>query len=78
MSQAPRPVPRTQNQHQLQEFKTRFVSGTQYGDTLVRYLERSECGIWRYEHDSRDARRWWLNFTLPPNVAEMFDVPLEI
>jgi len=78
MSQVQQPVPRTQNQRLLQEFKTRFVRGTQYGDALVRYLGRSECGIWRYEHDTRDPRRWWLNITLPPKVAEMFDVPLEI
>ena len=78
MSQGPRSLPRTQNQQLLEEYKSRFVRNTRHGDSLVRYLERSACGIWRYEHDSRDPRRWWLNITLPPNVAEMFDVPLEI
>jgi hypothetical protein len=68
----------THNQARLDEFRDQFVRSTRYGKDLVDYLRRSECGIWRYESDPFDRRRWWLNVTLPPNVAEMFDAHLEL
>lgn len=68
----------TLNQARLAEFKAKFTRDTQYGRQLVEYLERSDCGIWRYETDPYDRRRWWLNITLSKNVAEMFDAHLEI
>lgn len=71
-------VPRTTRQADLERFKDRFISLTTYGQRLLDYLARSGCGVWRCEQDSADQRRWWLNITLPPNVAEMFDAHLEI
>ncbi|PUB32452.1 ATPase family protein associated with various cellular activities (AAA) [Promicromonospora sp. AC04] len=71
-------TPHTVRQHDLEEFKARFRDRTNSGEDLLRYLERSECGVWRCEQDEVDLRRWWLNVTLPTNVAEMFDAHLEI
>ncbi len=71
-------VPHTARQRDLESFKARLRDRTSYGGELLSYLERSECGVWRCEQDEVDARRWWLNVTLPKNVAEMFDAHLEI
>ena len=72
-----RPV--TENQWALAEYRSRFSSQTEYGSALLAMLERSNCGVWRLEKDSGSVvPRWWLNITLPANVAEMFDVHLEI
>jgi hypothetical protein len=71
-------TPRTSRQQDLERFKSRFRSSTNYGSELLSYLERSDCGVWRCEQDQIDTRRWWLNITLPTNVAEMFDAHLEI
>ena len=69
---------RTLNQARLAEYKEKFVGRTRHGEQLVQYLTRSGCGIWRYEADQFDPRRWWLNITLSTYVAEMFDAHLEI
>ncbi|MBI3224367.1 MAG: hypothetical protein HYZ39_04830 [Mycolicibacterium cosmeticum] len=69
---------RTLNQARLAEFKEKFFAHTRHGQQLVDYLTRSGCGIWRYEADPFDSRRWWLNITLSSYVAEMFDAHLEI
>lgn len=71
-------TPRTARQHDLEAFKEKFRQRTQYGAQLLKYLERSECGVWRCELDDADPRRWWLNITLPGHVAEMFDAHLEL
>lgn len=71
-------VPHTARQHDLEGFKARFRDRTNYGGELLSYLQRSDCGVWRCEQDEVDTRRWWLNVTLPKNVAEMFDAHLEI
>lgn len=71
-------TPYTARQQDLERYKTRFRSLTNHGAELLTYLERSGCGIWRCEQDQADLRRWWLNITLQPNVAEMFDAHLEI
>jgi hypothetical protein len=55
-----------------------FGDTTNHGTELLAYLARSGCGVWRCEQDQADRRRWWLNVTLPANVAEMFDAHLEI
>ena len=70
--------PHTVRQHDLEAFKARFRSRTNHGAELLLYLHRSDCGVWRCEQDEADPRRWWLNVTLAPNVAEMFDAHLEI
>lgn len=70
--------PHTFRQHELEKFKADFRNNTSFGEALLAYLDRSECGVWRCEQDDVDARRWWLNITLPQNVAEMFDAHLEI
>jgi hypothetical protein len=72
-----RPV--TENQWVLAEHQSRFSTQTKYGADLLKMLERSNCGVWRVEKDpGSSVPRWWLNITLPDNVAEMFDVQLEI
>ncbi|MGN6125793.1 MAG: hypothetical protein ACTHNI_08350 [Cellulosimicrobium cellulans] len=71
-------TPRTARQQDLEAFKTKFRDKTNHGGDLLDYLQRSNCGVWRCEQDDVDPRRWWLNVTLPPNVAEMFDAHLEI
>lgn len=71
-------TPHTIRQHDLEKHKTKFRNVSNYGAELLTYLARSECGVWRCEQDEADARRWWLNITLPVNVAEMFDAHLEI
>lgn len=71
-------TPHTARQQDLERYKERFRSVTNHGAELLTYLERSGCGIWRCEQDQTDLRRWWLNVTLQPNVAEMFDAHLEI
>lgn len=71
-------TPHTERQHDLERYKARFGSVTNYGVELLTYLERSGCGIWRCEQDQADPRRWWLNITLQANVAEMFDAHLEV
>lgn len=68
----------TRNQVVLDRFRHRFARETKYGEALLKYLVRSECGIWRFEPDKDDPRRWWLNVTLPQYVAEMFDAHAEI
>ncbi|GAB92744.1 ATP-binding protein [Gordonia rhizosphera NBRC 16068] len=83
MTSAPRygmgdAVPKTVRQHDLEAYKKKFVTATRSGRELLLYLERSTCGVWRCEQDQVDRRRWWLNITLPKNVAEMFDAHLEI
>lgn len=70
--------PHTARQHDLERYKDRFRGATAHGAELLSYLERSGCGVWRCEQDQADPRRWWLNITLPSNVAEMFDAHLEI
>ncbi len=62
----------------LEAFKRRFGTETQHGERLLSYLSRSDCGVWRCEQDRYDPRRWWLNVTLPNQVAEMFDAHAEI
>lgn len=71
-------TPHTVRQQGLERYKDRFRSATNHGVELLAYLERSSCGIWRCEQDQADPRRWWLNVTLQPKVAEMFDAHLEI
>lgn len=71
-------TPRTDRQHELERYKAQFRSATSHGAELLDYLARSECGVWRCERDKVDPRRWWLNITLQPTVAEMFDAHLEI
>lgn len=71
-------TPRTKRQFDLEKFKTRFAETSARGSDLLAYLERSHCGVWRCKQDDSDSRRWWLNITLPSNVAEMFDAHLEI
>ncbi|MFZ1381847.1 MAG: AAA family ATPase [Scrofimicrobium sp.] len=71
-------TPHTDRQFELERYKTQFSKTTAHGDELLSYLNQSGCGIWRCEQDLVDARRWWLNITLQPNVAEMFDAHLEI
>ena len=71
-------TPHTARQQDLERYKERFASSTEHGRDLLAYLARSSCGVWRCEQDQSDQRRWWLNITLPPNVAEMFDAHLEI
>lgn len=71
-------LPRTARQHELEGYKAKFRAQTHHGEALLSYLQRSECGVWRCERDDVDPRRWWLNVTLPKNVAEMFDAHLEI
>lgn len=68
----------TVNQLRLEEFKRKFARSTEFGEALLKYLERSHCGVWRCELDEYDRRRWWLNITVPTNVADMFDAYLEI
>lgn len=72
------PQHRTEKQIELERFKERFQSLTKYGSSLIDYLNRSECNVWRVEQDAVDPRRWWLNIVLPKHVAEMFDAHLEI
>ena len=71
-------TPHTKRQHDLERYKARLGSVTNYGAELLTYLERSGCGVWRCEQDQADPRRWWLNITLQANVAEMFDAHLEV
>lgn len=71
-------TPHTDRQYDLERYKSRFRDRTTYGSKLLDYLNRSKCGVWRCEQDPADVRRWWLNITLPTNVAEMFDAHLEI
>jgi len=71
-------TPHTVRQHDLEGFKAKFRNRTNCGAELLAYLQRSDCGVWRCEQDEADPRRWWLNVTLPSNVAEMFDAHLEI
>lgn len=71
-------TPYTARQQDLERYKDRFRSATNHGAQLLTYLERSGCGVWRCEQDQADPRRWWINITLQPNVAEMFDAHLEI
>lgn len=71
-------IPHTARQHDLERYKDRFRGATNYGAELLAYLDRSGCGVWRCEQDQADPRRWWLNVTLQPNVAEMFDAHLEL
>jgi|GEM_PF-3029638 len=71
-------TPYTARQHDLEGYKSRFRSQTEYGGELLTYLDRSNCGVFRCEQDSVDQRRWWLNVTLQERVAEMFDAHLEI
>ena len=71
-------TPHTARQQDLERFKTKFRNLTNHGSELLAYLERSGCGVWRCEQDQADPRRWWLNITLQPKVAEMFDAHLEI
>lgn len=71
-------TPHTARQHDLERYKEQFQRQTKFGENLLAYLNRSNCGIWRCERDTSDARRWWLNFTLPNRVADMFDAHLEI
>lgn len=71
-------TPHTARQEGLERYKSRFRDQTRHGAELLKYLERSGCGIWRCEQDQTDPRRWWLNITLQSNVAEMFDAHLEI
>lgn len=68
----------TENQSALEVYKRRFADATQHGKSLLSYLSRSGCGVWRCEQDRADPRRWWLNVTLPNHVAEMFDAHAEI
>lgn len=68
----------TENQAALEDYKRRFAVETRHGQTLLSYLSRSDCGVWRCEQDRVDRRRWWLNVTLPNHVAEMFDAHAEI
>lgn len=71
-------IPHTERQEVLETFKSKFRASTKYGTKVLDYLQRSACGVWRCEQDSADKRRWWLNITLPENVAEMFDAHSEI
>ena len=72
-----RPV--TENQRVLDDYRTRFSRQTKHGAALLAMIDRSNCGVWRLDQDARSAvPRWWLNITLPANVAEMFDLHLEI
>lgn len=70
--------PRTERQFHLERYKNQFRENTKYGQDLLSFLEKSDCGVWKFEKDEADRRRWWLNVTLPKNVAEMFDAHLEI
>lgn len=69
---------KTTNQVRLDQFIQQFCEKTEYGAELVRYLKRSDCGIWRAEWDRNMPDRWWLNITLPDRAQEMFDIHLEI
>lgn len=71
-------TPSTTSQFELERYKEQFRTSTNYGAELLTFLKRSNCGVWRCEQDRTDPRRWWLNITLPTNVAEMFDAHLEI
>lgn len=71
-------TPQTTHQANLESWKEKFRTQTKSGSKLLDYLRRSECGVWRCEQDERDKKRWWLNITLPGNVAEMFDIHLEL
>ncbi|MGP5591052.1 ATP-binding protein [Corynebacterium variabile] len=68
----------TINQDKLERFKREFSQRTKYGKELLKYLKRSECGVWSCEEDSQRKNLWWLNITLPRNVADMFDVHAEL
>lgn len=68
----------TTNQSRLDDFRRKFVNSTSRGSSLVKYLDRSEASIWRFEEDRNVPGRWWLNFTLPRHIAEMFDLQREL
>lgn len=71
-------IPRTQNQHTLEQFRRLFLESAVHGRALLDYLGRSEVHVWRFERDNRSPGRWWLNITLPRHVADMFELHREI
>ena len=67
----------SQNQRVLDGYKERFRHSSPGADQFLRFLRRSDVGIWRFEPDSTRGR-WWINVTLPPHQQGIFGLNREI
>lgn len=68
----------TLNQRALEGYRERFSRSSSGAAEFLQFLRRSEVSAWRFERDSNNPSRWWINVTLPSHQQEIFGLNREI